>query len=150
MKVKSRSLKSVVAAGIAVATLTAGALVVSACGSSSSSDTAASPAAPSPADPSTQASPIGGNVLPPVIVEPGQTEASAKVGDTIVFNVAADKLAGTTISTDQPSLLELSQAKQEGDALFNPGAKALAAGTAVVTITSPDNTTSQVTVTIAP
>jgi len=133
--------RSVATVAIALAGLGIAAVSVTACSSQSST----------PAEPSAAASPgpIGGNVLPPVMVEPGQTEASAKVGDTIVFNVPADQLTGTTISTDQPNLLELSQAKQEGDALFNPGAKALAAGTAVVTITSPNSTTSTVTITIS-
>jgi hypothetical protein len=127
---------SVRTVAIAASALTAVALI-SGCSSTSSSD-AASPAA----------SEVGGQVLPPVIVEEGQTEATAKVGDFIVFNTPADQLAGTTISTDQPDLLELSQAKQEGDALLNPGAQALAAGTAVVTVTSPDNSTRAVTITI--
>lgn len=128
---------SVRTGAIAAAALTAVALI-SGCSSTSSSD-AASPAV----------SEVGGQVLPPVLVEPGQTEAAAKVGDTIVFNIPADQLIGTTIATDQPDLLEVTQAKQEGDALFNPGAKALAAGTAVVTITGPSGSTSSVTVTIA-
>lgn len=129
----SSRVAAVVAAALATAGLLAG------CSSSSSSDSsAASPAA----------SPIGGNVLPPVIVDPGQTEATAKVGDTIVINIPEADLAGTTIDTDQPDILEVSQAKQEGDALLNPGAKALAPGTAVITITAPDMSTSDVTVTV--
>lgn len=111
------------------------------CSSSSSSDTTAAASA--------AASPIGGDVLPPVMVEPGQTEATAKVGDTIVFNIPEQDLAGTTIDTDAPDILEVSQARQEGDAILNPGAKALAPGTAVVTITAPDMTTSDVTVTVS-
>lgn len=132
MRTSSRVL-AMAAAALATAGLLAG------CSSSSSSDSQAASAA---------ASPIGGNVLPPVMVEPGQTEATAKVGDTIVFNIPEADLAGTTIDTDQPDILEVSQAKQEGDALFNPGAKALAPGTAVVTITNPDMSTSDVTVTV--
>jgi hypothetical protein len=81
------------------------------------------------------------------MVAPDQTEASAKVGNFIVFNV--ESLAGTTISTDKPELLELTQAKEEGGAQFNPGAKALAAGVAVVTVTNPDSSTRDVTITIA-
>lgn len=127
---------SVRTVAIAATALTAVALI-SGCSSTSGSD-AASPAA----------SEVGGQVLPPVMVEEGQTEASAKVGDFIVFNTPTDQLAGTTIATDQPDLLEISQAKQEGDALLNPGAKALAAGTAVVTITNPDGSTRDVTITI--
>jgi len=113
--------------------------MLGACSSSGSSDSSA----PAPA-----ASTSGANVLPPVIVEPGQTTASASVGNFIVFNIPADDVAGTTIDTDQPEILEVTQAKQEGDALFNPGAKALAAGTAVVTITFPDSSTTDVTVTV--
>lgn len=109
--------------------------------SSSSSDAGSASAAATGA--------IGGNVLPPVMVEPGQTEATAKVGDTIVFNIPEADLAGTTVSTDNPDLLEVTQASQDGDAVLNPGAKALAAGTAVVTITAPDSTTSTVTITIS-
>lgn len=126
------------AAALAAAGMLAG------CSSSSSSDSSSSQAGAA----SSAASPIGGNVLPPVMVEPGQTEATAKVGDTIVFNIPEADLAGTTIDTDQPDILEVSQAKQEGDALFNPGAKALAPGTAVVTITAPDMKTSDVTITV--
>ncbi|MSX63159.1 MAG: hypothetical protein F2763_00505 [Actinobacteria bacterium] len=81
------------------------------------------------------------------MVAPDQTQASAKVGNFIVFNV--ESLAGTTISTDKPELLELTQAKEEGGAQFNPGAKALAAGVAVVTVTNPDSSTRDVTITIA-
>lgn len=110
------------------------------CSSSSSSDSSAAASA--------AASPIGGDVLPPVMVEPGQTEATAKVGDTIVFNIPEKDLAGTTIDTDAPDILEVTQAKQDGDALLNPGAKALAPGTAVVTITAPNSSTSDVTITV--
>ena len=110
------------------------------CSSDSSSDAAASPGA------TAAASPIGGNVLPPVIVEWGQEEATAKVGDTIVFNV--QEVVATTVDTDNPDILAISQARQEGDALFNPGAVALKAGKALVTITDPDNNPHYVVVTV--
>ena len=42
-------------------------------------------------------------VLPPVIVEPGQTEATAKVGDFI--DIVVDEVIGTTISTDNSDVL---------------------------------------------
>lgn len=86
-------------------------------------------------------------MLPPVIVEPTATTAEAKVGDTVVFNV--DKLAGTTISTTTPDLVELTQGGEQDGAEFNPGAKALAAGTAVVTVTNPDSSMRDVTITIS-
>ena len=53
-----------------------------------------------------------------------------------------------TIATDNPEVLEITQAKQEGDAIFNPGAKALAPGTAVITVTTPDNSTYDINVTV--
>jgi hypothetical protein len=68
-------------------------------------------------------------------------------GDTVVFNV--DKLAGTTISTTTPDLVELTQGGEQDGAEFNPGAKALAAGTAVVTVTNPDSSMRDVTITIS-
>jgi hypothetical protein len=68
------------------------------------------------------------------------------VGDFI--DIVVKKPAGTTIDTDKPDLLEISQAHEDGGAVFNPGAKALAAGTAVITVTNPDNTTRDITITI--
>jgi len=85
-------------------------------------------------------------MLPPVIVEPGQTEATAKVGDFI--DVVVDEVIGTTIATDNPEVLEISQARQDGDALFNPGAQALAPGEATITVTTPDNTSYDIAITV--
>ena len=85
-------------------------------------------------------------VLPPVIVEPGQTEATAKVGDFI--DIVVDEVIGTTISTDNSDVLEVYQARQDGDAIFNPGAKALAPGDATITVTLPDNTGYDIAVTV--
>lgn len=113
-----------------------GVAVLAGCSSSeSSSDTA-----------SDQTSEESTQMLPPVIVEPGQTEATAKVGDFI--DIVVDELIGTTIATDNSEILEISQAKQEGDALFNPGAKALAPGDATITVTLPDGTSYDIAVTV--
>lgn len=83
----------------------------------------------------------------PVIVEPGQSEASATVGETIVFN--QDDPAGTQVSTDRPDVLELTQGADDGSAEFNPAARAVAPGVAVVTIQAADGSTSTVTVTVS-
>ena len=40
------------------------------------------------------------------------------------------------------------QAKEEGGALFNPGGKTLAPGTAIITVTSPNSSTRDITLTI--
>jgi hypothetical protein len=88
----------------------------------------------------------GSQMLPPVIVEPGQTEASAKVGDFI--DIVVEEIVGTTIATDNPEILKISQAYDDGSAIFNPGAEALAPGTAVITVTTPDNESYDITVTV--
>lgn len=88
----------------------------------------------------------GSQMLPPVIVEPGQTEATARVGDFI--DIVVEEIVGTTIATDNPEVLLISQAYDDGSALFNPGAEALAPGTAVVTVTTPDNTSYDITITV--
>jgi len=85
-------------------------------------------------------------MLPPVLVEQGVTTAEARVGDMIVIN-AADPVE-TTLATSTPELVELSQGYDDGSAVFNPGAKALAAGTAVITVTPPDGAAYDLTVTI--
>ena len=85
-------------------------------------------------------------MLPPVIIEVGQTEATAKVGDNL--DIIVEDIAGATVSTDNPEVVELTQAKEEGGALFNPGGKALAPGTAVITLTLPDMTESTITLTV--
>jgi hypothetical protein len=82
----------------------------------------------------------------PVIVDPDQTTADATVGETIVFNQPDP--ANTTISTDRPDVLELTQGWDDGSAVFNPAATALAPGVAVVTIEAHDGSTTQVTVTV--
>lgn len=85
-------------------------------------------------------------MLPPVIVEPGQTEATASVGDFI--DIVVDQIEGTTVSTDNPEILMLSQAYDDGSALFNPGAEALAPGNATITVTLADGTSYDIAVTV--
>lgn len=137
-------------AALAGAAVTLGLVALTGC--SSSSNSSASPAAPaseagaSEAGASAGASPIMTSVLPPVIIDKTATSATAKVGDTLYINV--DKLAGTTIDVDKPDLIEVSQAHESGGAQFNPGGKVLKPGTAVITVTNPDNTTRTITVTI--
>ena len=82
----------------------------------------------------------------PVMVEPDQASAEARVGDSIVF-VQPDP-ANTTISTDNPDVLDLIQGSDDGSAQFNPAATAKAPGVAVVTISASDGSTSLVTVTV--
>ena len=88
----------------------------------------------------------GSQALPPVIVEPGQTEATAKVGDFI--DIVVEQVVGTTISTDNPDVLEVFQASDDGSAQFNPGAKALAPGNATITVTDPSSNSYDIAVTV--
>ena len=131
-----RRTSSIIAAG-SIALL--GVTVLAGCSSSSSPEPAASSAA-APADASSA------QVLPPVMVAEDVTTANAKVGDFIVIQVT--KLAGTTIATPNPELLEVTQGGSDGSAEFNPGAKALAPGVGIITVTKPDGSTYDLTVTI--
>lgn len=133
---------------LAGAAVTLGLIALTGCSSSSdsSASTAAPTAAPASEAASEAASPMMSPVLPPVIIEKTATSATAKVGDTLYINV--DKLAGTTVAVDKPDLIEVSQAHESGGAQFNPGGTVLKPGTAVITVTNPDNTTRTITVTI--
>jgi len=119
--------------------------VLAGCSSSTSSDSSSSAAATAAA--SAAASPSGtAGMLPPIIVTDGQKTATAKVGDFI--DIVVKKPAGTTIDTNKPDILEVSQAHEDGGAVFNPGAKALAPGDAVITVTNPDGSTWDINVTV--
>lgn len=123
---------------IAIATVTVlGAALLVGCSSSSGSASSSSPAASATT-----------GMLPPVIINIDETAATATVGDFINILVADNAIAGTTVSTDQPDLIELTQAHEDGSAIFNPGGKTLAAGTAIITVTNPDSTTREITLTI--
>jgi hypothetical protein len=131
---RMRPTLALAAAGLAVT-----GLALAAC--SSSSDSASSSTA---AAASTAAS--GANVLPPIMVDPTQTSVTAKVGDTIVFNVA--KPVGTTAVANPEGIVTTSDGRTDGSADFNPGAVAVAEGTTEVTLTSTDGTVQKVTVTV--
>lgn len=115
-----------------------GIAVLAGCSSSeeSSSETSAS-----------EMSEEGSQMLPPVIIAVDQTDASAVVGDFI--DILADDPVNTVISVDNPEVLEITQGYDDGSAIFNPGAKALAAGTAVITVTNPDGATRNIVVVVS-
>lgn len=106
-----------------------GVAALAGCSSSGSSETSSSAAA---SEGSTQ-------MLPPVIINIDETTATAKVGDFLDILVADNYLAATTVATDRPDLIELTQSyEEENGAAFNPGGKTLAPGVAVITVTDPD------------
>ncbi len=125
------------AAAVSAAALLGVALLA---GCSSASEPAASESAAA-SDSSTQ-------MLPPVIITEDQDTAAAKVGDFLDIIVPENQLVGTTVATDQPELVELTQAREEGGAMFNPGGKALAPGTAVIVVTDPSGAVRDITLTI--
>ena len=86
-------------------------------------------------------------MLPPVIIGVDQTDASAVVGDFI--DILTDDPVSTVISVDNPQVLEITQGYDDGSAIFNPGAKAIAAGTAVITVTNPDGSTRNIVVVVS-
>jgi hypothetical protein len=115
-----------------------GAGVLAGCSSSSDS-----------ADTGTSEAGDGAQALPPVIITADQTSATCKVGNFLDVIIPEEQLAGTTIDSSDTALVEVTQAKQEGDALFNPGGKCLAAGEATLTLTGPDGATREIALTIS-
>jgi hypothetical protein len=120
------------------ATALLGVTVLAGCSSSSSesTDTAASAEAGDT------------SMLPPVIITEDQTSATCKVGDNLDVIVAEDKLAGTTLDSSDPALVSVTQAKEEGGAIFNPGGKCLGAGSVTLTLTGLDGSTREIALTI--
>lgn len=86
-------------------------------------------------------------IIGPVIIEQGQTAATAKVGDFLDFLV--DDPLSTTITTSDPTIVDVTPGFKDGDATFNPSGRAITAGTATITITDGQGTTSTVTVTVS-
>ena len=90
----------------------------------------------------------GAEMLPPVIITEDQTSATCAVGNFLDIIVAEDKLAGTTVASSDEAVVSVTQAKEEGGALFNPGGECLAAGSATVTVTNPDASVRDIAVTV--
>ena len=65
------------------------------------------------------------------------------------IDIIADDPANTVISVDDPSILEITQGSDDGTVVMNPGAKALKAGTAVITVTNADGSTRQIVVVVS-
>ena len=79
---------------------------------------------------------------------PANRRSDGKGRAARVNPVADDKLAGTTVSSSDETIVSVTQAKEEGGATFNPGGECLAAGSATITVTSPDNTTRDIAITV--
>jgi outer membrane murein-binding lipoprotein Lpp len=86
-------------------------------------------------------------MLPPVIITADQMDATAVVGDMI--DIVVDDPVNTVIAVDNADVLEITQGSDDGSAIFNPGAKAIAAGTATITVTNPDGSTRNIVVVVS-
>jgi hypothetical protein len=117
--------------------------VVTLAGCSSSSDTTESAAA------SSAAAGESTEMLPPVIITEDQTAATCSVGNMLDIIVPEAELAGTTVASSDEAVVTVTQAKQEGDALFNPGGECVAAGEATVTVTDQQGATRDIVITVA-
>jgi len=78
---------------------------------------------------------VGGNVLPPTMLDASTTSATVKVGATVVFNLG-DPTPGKFVATSSdPKLVEItSTGGSQGSYTTNAGGKALTKGTAKVTV----------------
>ena len=140
--IRTRKVAATKAAATKVAALGAASLLgIAVLAGCSSSDESAAESA------SSEMSEGGAQMLPPVIIGVDQTDASAVVGDFI--DILADDPVNTVISVDNPQVLEITQGYDDGSAIFNPGAKAIAAGTAVITVTNPDGSTRNIVVVVS-
>jgi len=83
----------------------------------------------SASSPSTSAQVIG-----PVILNADQTEGEVALGNTVVFDVE-DPGAWTLVALPA-ELVELTPGGEKDGAIFNPGAKALATGNVIVSLTN--------------
>lgn len=85
----------------------------------------------------------------PVLIDPKVPIATAIVGDALAFDIPEDAKLTTTITSDKPDVIEVFDASEDAGFVLDAGATALAAGTAVLTFTSADGTTTSVTVTVS-
>jgi len=87
-------------------------------------------------------------MLPPVIITADQTSATCAVGNFLDIVIPEADLAGTTVGSSDDAIVSVTQAKEEGGALFNPGGECLAPGEATVTVTNPDSSTRDIAITV--
>ena len=98
-------------------------LLVAGCGSGS----------PSPS-PVPSGAPASAGIVGPVILDAQTTSATVAVGRMVVFNVQNPE--SWAVSADPAGVVSVQKGYSDGSATFNPGAEAVAAGTATVTLTS--------------
>ncbi|MFI0433899.1 MAG: hypothetical protein ACH36H_12260 [Candidatus Nanopelagicales bacterium] len=82
-----------------------------------------------------------------MIITETETAAAAKVGDNL--DIVVTDPVNTKVSSSDESIVSVEQGRNDGSATFNPGGKALKAGTATITVTNPDNSTRTIQVTVS-
>lgn len=117
---------------LTVAALPVTALLLAGCSSSSDASDTASPAASASVP-----APIGSGATAPVTIDMMEAAHTVKAGDTIVFTVR--NLVGTTVESDNPDVVAVTQAGESEGVVYNPGGTALKPGKATVTITDEKN-----------
>ncbi|MFM8238033.1 MAG: hypothetical protein ACKOBG_09795 [Actinomycetota bacterium] len=99
--------------------------------SNSSDSTTTTTAAETP----TTEGPIGGNVLPPVVLSPEETSATVKVETVVTFDMG-DPGAGEFVAvSSDPAVFDVTgPGRTEAGATYNAAGKATAPGEATVTV----------------
>ena len=118
----------------AVALVALVALTGSACSSEESADTTTTTASTTTSSPATTG-PVGGNVLPPVVLTPQETSATVDVGTKVVFNVGEPGEGRFVATSADPAVFKVeNEGKSEGTYSTNAGGVAVAPGTTEVTV----------------
>jgi len=87
------------------------------------------------AETTTTVGPIGGNVLPPVVLSPEKTSATVKVGTFVTFDMGDPGEGEYVAVSSDPAVFDVTGAgRTEGSATYNAGGKATAPGEATVTV----------------
>lgn len=118
---------------IATATLLlAVALSAAACSSEESSGTTTTTTSTTT---STTEAPIGGSVLPPVVLSPEETSATVKVGTVVTFNLGEPGEGRFVATSADPAVFKVeNEGKNEGTYTTNAGGVAVAPGTSEVSV----------------
>jgi len=98
---------------------------------SDSADTTTTTAAETP----TTMGPIGGDVLPPVVLSPEKTSATVKVGTIVTFDMGDPGEGEYAAVSSDPAVFDITSAgRSKSGTTYNAAGKALAPGEATVSV----------------
>lgn len=92
--------------------------------------------------------PGGAQVIGPVVIDATTTTATVAVGRVVTFNLEDPAAWTITTASSNGATVEVSIGDVREGVAFNPGVTALTAGTIVVTLSHPDGTSIDFTLTI--